>query len=305
MMQRLHAEFRDLVELVLLPSLAACLPWKVAFRLFRAAAQWEWLYAEATERAQQHAKALGIPGAESSAWAQQRRLITLVDHADHYLGLTRANTWIGKHIKVTGSWPDSRGPLALITFHWGAGYWGLRHAAVHGLQPHALMASLDSSAYQSRSVLFRYARSRNRNVERVLRAQPIDVSHDLRRLVRTLRGGEPVLGVVDVPADGQDPSSVVSVQLLGRPALFHGGLLRRIAEHRIPVVLYITGLETVTGDRTLSIEAIPNSGDVTELTTLTFDRLNALLAQSSAAWHFWSEAPRIFRINPATASESA
>jgi hypothetical protein len=81
------------------------------------------------------------------------------------------------HLSVKGSIGRTASKASLLlTFHWGAGYWGLRHASASGLSPHALIATLDSGAYQGRTVLRRYAMSRNANVSRTLGADTIDVS---------------------------------------------------------------------------------------------------------------------------------
>ena len=44
---RLKREVRDLFELVLIPGLAAVLPWPVCFALFKRISNWRWLYREA------------------------------------------------------------------------------------------------------------------------------------------------------------------------------------------------------------------------------------------------------------------
>ena len=41
---RLKREVRDLFELVLIPGLAAVLPWPVCFALFKRISNWRWLY---------------------------------------------------------------------------------------------------------------------------------------------------------------------------------------------------------------------------------------------------------------------
>ena len=50
-LSRPRVEARDLVELVLLPGLAAVLPWPLCFRLFRRLSRWGWPYRAACEAA--------------------------------------------------------------------------------------------------------------------------------------------------------------------------------------------------------------------------------------------------------------
>lgn len=297
--QRLRTELRDLTELVLLPGLAAVLPWRWCFPVFRHMAHWRWLYRAQCDEALTLAHQFGVAGNDEAHWIWVRRLVTLVDHADHYLGLSRSDAWMHKHLVVDGAWPqDPRGAL-LVTFHWGAGYWGLRHAVAHGLHPHALMAPLSTTAYAGRSVMLRYARSRNDHVERVLQASAIDVAVQLKNLALALRDGHPLLGVVDVPAD--DAKTALPISLLGLPAQVAGGLLRRAADQRLPVTIYITGLDTGTGQRHLRIRRLGVVPDIGELSRQVFAELDAALARDPPAWHFWSIAPRVFGTAPPTA----
>ncbi len=290
--RRLRIELRDLTELVLLPGLAAVLPWHMCFGVFRRMAHWRWLYRAQCDEALAQARRLGTVGPDEAHWIWVRRLVTLVDHADHYLGLTRSDAWMHRHLVVDGTWPQDPHGALLVTFHWGAGFWGLRHAAANGLHPHALMAPLSTTAYEGRSVMLRYARSRNAHVQRVLQASAIDVAVQLKNLALALRDGHPLLGVVDVPAD--DAQTALPITLLGLPGQVAGGLLRRAADQRLPVTVYITGLDTGTGQRRLRIRSLGVVPDIGELSRQVFAELDAALAQDPPAWHFWSIAPRVF-----------
>ena len=79
--QRLRHEARDLLELVLLPGLAAVLPWRWCFGLFKWIARKPFLYREAVGRALAEARERGWAGDEGD-WLARRRLVTLIDHAD-------------------------------------------------------------------------------------------------------------------------------------------------------------------------------------------------------------------------------
>lgn len=292
-LRRLATEARDVCELVMLPGLAACLPWSWCFTLFKRMARWHWLYRETSEAALQQALARGWAGTNHAHWLWARKLTTLTDHADHYLGVWRSDAWLKRHVEVRGQWPKNTQRLLLVTFHWGAGYWGLRHAAAHGIHPHALVASLATPSYQGRSVLTHYARARNANVARTLGAPVLDVRHNLKGVVRAARQGQPLLGVLDVPAE--DAKAAIEVALLGMQASFPTGLLRLAVEQQLPVVIYVTGLNTQTGGRTLDITPLGCSPSVAELADTVFSELQKLIAQDAPAWHFWAEAPRIFK----------
>jgi hypothetical protein len=290
---RLFVELRDFLELVLLPAMAAVLPWRVCFRVFGWLARQHWLYQEPCQLALKRARALGWAGEDEVHWLWVRKLVTLIDHADHYLGLFRSDKWMRRHLSVKGHWPHCKKPLLLLTFHWGAGYWGLRHASASGLSPHALIATLDSGAYQGRTVLRRYAMSRNANVSRTLGADTIDVSKDLKKVSRSIRLGDPLLGVVDVPAD--EARASIDVKLLGMRACVPRGLFKLAVEKQLDVVVYITGLDTQTGQRFLTIKPLGIYGDTQNLADAVFQELDSFIALDAPAWHFWSVSERLFQ----------
>jgi lauroyl/myristoyl acyltransferase len=292
MTERLRTELRDLLELVVLPSLAAVLPWPWCFAVFKRLARWHWLYREPCEEALQQARRRGWAGANEAHWLWIRRLVTLVDHADHYLGLWRSDAWMQRHLQVQGQWPVPGQAVLLVTLHWGAGYWGLRHAAANGLQPHALVASLGSEAYRGRTVLSWYARSRNANVAHTLRASTIDIALHLKQVIRALRDKQALLGVMDVPAD--EAKASMTIDLLGMTARVPRGLLRLAVDQEVPVVLYFTGVNTKTGGRFLQIKTLGVSPTVDALADQVFGELARLIAQDAPAWHFWGIADRFF-----------
>jgi hypothetical protein len=198
-----------------------------------------------------------------------------------------------KHLQVDGAWPTGQQAVLLLTFHWGAGFWGLRHAAANGLQPHALVASLRTSAYQGRTVMSWYARSRNANVARTLGAPTIDVGKHLKQVIRALRDRHALLGVMDVPAD--EAKASIPIQLLGMQASVPSGLLRLAVDQQVPVVLYVTGLNTISGRRFLRIKRIGTFATVESLATNVFPELERVITEDAPAWHFWGIAERFFR----------
>lgn len=292
-MQRLKTELRDTLELVLFPGLAAILPWRWCFSIFKRLARLQWLYREPCEAALQQARSRGWAGADEVHWLWVRRLVTLVDHADHYLGLWRSDAWMQKNLRVEGTWPTHERGVLLLTFHWGAGYWGLRHAAAHGLRPHALVASLGTQVFQGRRVMTWYARSRNDNVARTLGSPTIDVALHLKQVIRALRDNHSLLGVVDVPAD--EAKASMSIELLGMQACVPRGLLRLAIDQQVPVVVYITGLETANGQRFLRIKPLGVHTTVENLAAEVFGELAKVISQEAPAWHFWGIAERFFR----------
>ena len=296
---RWRVETRDLIELVLVPGLAAVLPWRWCFAIFKRLARVQWLYgtacADALAQAQQREQ---VQPTDAERWLAVRRLVTLVDHADHYLAITRSDAWMQRHLQVQGQWPNPDAAGIFCTFHWGAGMWGLRHAHSAGLQGHALVAAMEGTPFAGRRVLQWYVHARTRSVERALGRAPLVVSGSLRPVIQALRRNEQVLAAVDVPSDQVDSSAEVS--LLKMQALMPKGLLRLAVSQSVPVTVYVTGLDMHTGQRLLRITPLGVWQDLNALVPAVFDLLEAALCEESAAWHFWGEAPRFFRAPPSS-----
>lgn len=289
--QSLRTECRDLIELVLIPSLAALLPWPFCFRLFKQIAKAPWLYRQASLASLGQAKAKGL-AVDESAWLWERRLVTLVDHADLYLSLTRSDRWMQNYLTVVGEWPSHGKPSLLCTFHWGAGMWALRHASAAGLTPNALVASLDPAYFENRRVLYRYAIARTKEVADVLQRATIDVNKNLKRVLTALKQGEPILAAIDAPADQAQASQHVT--LMGMSARMPTALLRLALDKQIPVLVYTTGLDLNTGQRILEIHTPEDEASLDTMTAGVFSKLDQVMHLDPGAWHFWSEAPRIF-----------
>jgi len=291
-MTRWRTELRDLLELVLLPALAVVLPWRLCFRIFRRLARWDGLYQAPCHAALAQARAFGW-AQDDADWLLKRRLVTLVDHADFYLSRTRSDAWMRRYLAVQGAWPPGNAAGIACTFHWGAGMWGLRHAHAQGLQLHPLVAPLQGAHFEGRSVLHWYARARTAEVGRVLGCSALDVSASLRPVLRALQQGEQVVAAVDVPPDQVAASE--PVQVLGRQMLVPSGLLRLAVERRVPVVLYLTGIDLHSGGRLLNIRPLGVRDDVGLLAQEIFKELDQVIQAEPPAWHFWGEAPRFFR----------
>ena len=291
--RRWRTEARDLVELVLVPGLAAVLPWRWCFAIFRRLARVQWLYGAACAQALAQAQARGqVAATDAPRWLAVRRLVTLVDHADHYLAVTRSDAWMRRHLQVQGHWPAPGAPGIFCTFHWGAGMWALRHAHGAGVQGHALVAAMEGSPFAGRRVLQWYMRARTRSVQQALGRAPLVVAGSLRPVIQALRRNEQVLAAVDVPPDQVDAS--VAVTLLGLQARMPKGLLRLAVAQQVPVTVYVTGMDMRTGERFLRIAQLGVRPSVDALAQAVFGHLEAALEEDAAAWHFWGEAPRFF-----------
>lgn len=289
---RLRAELRDLIEVLLLPGLAAILPWGLCFRIFAKLARWRWLYRDAADRSLAQATAMGWV-ADPAAWSAARRLVTLVDHADLYLARTRSDAWMRRHLDVDGTWDAAAGPQVLCTFHWGAGMWALRSLAASGLNAHMLVARLDRQQFRHRSIFYHYIKARTAAIAASLRNPTLDPLQDLRRLLAALRSGGQIVAAIDVPSD--QVSASLPVQIAGHTALVPRGLLKMAVEQRLPVSVFVTGIDLQTGRRFLRVRALGVHDEVERLAAVVFSHLDLVIRENPAAWHLWSESPRFFR----------
>ncbi|MDR0274974.1 MAG: hypothetical protein LBI48_06485 [Burkholderiaceae bacterium] len=289
--RRIRLECRDLIELVLLPGLAALLPWRWCFAIYRRLARWRWLYREVTGRALHEARARGMVDDEAR-WHWMRRLVTLVDHADYYLSRTRGDRWLARYLNVDGAWPPPDDTAIVCNFHWGAGMWGLRSLACAGLHPLPLVAPLNQAAFRGRTVLGWYTRARTAEVGRVLQCSALDASTSLRPVIRALRAGQQVGTSMDVPSDQTVASE--PIMLMGMLARIPRALFRLAIDQRAPVTAYTTGFDARTGQRQLRIAQLGVYDDLTALIRDVFRHLDTALTQDPAAWHLWSEAARFF-----------
>jgi hypothetical protein len=292
MWRRFKAEFRDGVELALLPGLAALLPWSWCFAVFKRLARLRWLYAHQVEAAYCQARRYGWAGEDEAHWRWTRRLVTLVDHADYYLVLTRSDAWLKRHVVVRGAWYAPSQASLLLTFHWGAGMWSLNHAAAAGLKVHSLVAALDGAHFAGRQILRRYAMARTAMMSHISGPATLDVSGSLRPVLRALKAKEQVFAVVDVPADQVSASQ--QIQLLGFQARVPRALFRVAVEQKVPVTVYRVGVNLDDGQRLLLIQQFGVYEDVDALIKDVFQVLEQAIQETPAAWHFWGEAERFF-----------
>jgi hypothetical protein len=280
---------RDALELYLEPASAALLPWPWAFRWLRLLARHARPYAEQTEAAEQCARSHGEAGT-GPEWRWRHRLVRLVDHADLYLSLTRRDTWLDRNIEVSGAWP-SRGPFLAVTFHWGTGFWSLRHLRRSGFRPAMLSTpvTLTPAALDLRA---RYARLRNREVARASGEPVIYLGGAKSRIRAHLAQGGVLVGLLDVPAS-QTPQ-VLPVRMLGRDSAFPRGIFDLAQESQLPIVPFLFGLDPVSGRRQLQIHGPLSGSGPQAWAEAAADAFTRALENDSPAWHRWPDAPLFF-----------
>jgi hypothetical protein len=281
---RLRGEARDLIELVLVPGLAIVLPWSWCYRVFLLLSRWEWLYWADGLAHCDRAQARGWVQ-DAADFRRKWRLMSMVDQADFYLAVFRTNRWMRHHMDVEGNWPEAGSAAILCTFHWGAGMWALRHLGAAGLRAHALVGPQRPEMFPGHRLRYEYFRLRNSAVRNALRTQPLDITGSLRPMLKALRAGEQIAAAVDVPA--YLSSSSEAIPFLDVRARFPRGLFRLAADQGAPVTVFINGFRFSDGRRFLRLYQLGVEHDVNALMAKVYARLETLIREEPAAWHFW------------------
>ena len=283
---RLLALRRQVGECVVLPAVAALLPWPLAWRTLGALAAREHFFGIETMRALSICEAQGfVPDAR--LWRQRYRLTRAVDHIDPAISALRSDRWMARHLRVDGD-PVPREPCLFVGFHYGTGFWSLRHLRRLGHRVSFVSAPIDPAHWRGEPLRLAFIRWRQANVARAGGAPVIYVGGSADRIRAALRAGTSVLGLIDVP---EPTTSTVTVRLLGRDVQFPDGLLRIGASERVPLVGYVASLDERTGARRLRFTRLPD--DPADALHALAALLDAAIRTDPAAWHFWSEWPRL------------
>lgn len=285
----LRPALRNLLQLWLLPLAVALLPWRLGWPLARFLTRLPKLYRREQFVTENGLRAAGFAPPDAG-FLRRQRLLRLLDYSDLFLSMTRSDRWIARHIDVEGQWP-AQGPFLVLTFHWGAGLWGLRHMHSVGVSSHSLSNELDPAKYAGEPFALAYDRLRNRETARVL-GGPVHLrGSQVRHMLRALEDGENILGLIDVPVT--DPRNAAEVQLLGRRARLPTGLLRIAQRCKAPVVAFWTGIDWATGRRRLVIRPPLRVDDVDAAARALAAELDPLLQQWPDHWHLWPVAADI------------
>lgn len=284
----LSRQAQDAWQLFIAPGIAALLPWSLGYRWLRWLSRHTRLFDEAIIPAKNiAAQSLGL---DEELFAQQARLIILLDHCDLYLSLFRfwrkGRPW---HVRCRGAWPATGGFIA-VTFHYGNGYWIFSTFRDVGRQSGTLYARREPEQFRDLPLRYWYGSLRIREVERVAGRPGIFRPH-LRKVFDVLREGVPVTALADLPPrlapQGQRP-----VRLLDQAVTMPEGLIKLARSCSVPLVPFWTEFDLEKGIRTLVIgDALsPESSDIA-LQSLA-DILDTCIRAAPAGWMFWPEWPQ-------------
>jgi len=285
--------FRDALELFLIPGIALALPWPLCFRLFRWLASTPWLYRNETEAAVQRAGKF-MPIADPDAWASAYRLVRLVDHADLYLSRLRGDRWPRRYLHLQGpDWPTG-GPVLAITFHWGAGLWGLRHLRARKQRVSGLARRFEENDFSDAPLQKLYARLRTAETVKACGAPLIYADgRSILKIRQALASTTSVVALFDVVAP--DRRHALEVSFLGRTALFPRGVLFAALTAKAPVVAFRVALDRNNGHRTLIVSRPLVVKSEQELLDKLIAQLEEAIRDDPAAWHHWPGVDAFFK----------
>lgn len=282
-MRWLKTELRALLEYLLLPGLAALLPWPWAFALFRRLARWPWLYAPEWRPALAAASVL-LPVADAVDWAWRYRLLRLIDHADFWLSRTRGESWMRRHLHQEGEWPAPGEPFVGVFFHWGPGLWPVRALRAAGHRCAVLAARFSRRSMGGAWLGYRYGAARLDELARVAGRPLIYAPGSTARALAVLAEGDCVLGAPDTPPT--ETRAVVPVRLFGRPARYAEGLVRIARRAGVPVLVLCFPPDLETGRRRVRVLGSFDSADPALLQRLV-DLWQERLVEAPWAFTLW------------------
>lgn len=286
----MQSNWLDLKELFLLPAISAALPWPGAQAYFRYAARGKWYVSEA--RSAFSAAQAFVPVADPEEWMRKYRLGRLLEHADLYFSLTRSDRWLDRRVSVDGNWPE-QDPFVIVTFHYGSGFWAIRHLRRAGHVVQLVRRAFDRTQFGSAWLGYRYAALRTWATDRAFGKPSVpDDAHSLRRMRQTLKNGGSVIGLMDVPV--REGQNALRVSFLGRTASFPRGLFYLARTANVPIVVYTMRNDKTDLTRKLRISSPISSVDEQLAAEAVARVLDAAIVEDSTEWHHWIGAESFF-----------
>lgn len=279
---------RKILELFVIPGLAALLPWPLSRRLLFRIARWTWLYRREVEAATEHAARAGF-APDRSWFAHRLRWRILVDHMDCYLAPLRGAGYLRRYVRASGASLPPSGGVVLIGSHHGCGYFLLLWAASLGRPLEFVVPRLAPVMRSPSPIENLYVRLRYR-LGQIAAGRPL-IHHGraAQQIVSLLRQGRTTMALCDLPTARAD---AVEVELAGCKARLAPNMFRLAAKAGAQVLLYAGDTDLDTGLRT--IELRPMQADTPADQVREYARfLDASIRRDPSGWRFWSIAPQL------------
>jgi hypothetical protein len=292
----LKRELRDVLELFVVPSTAAWLPWPVAYRFFRWVVENTRLYGRDMPVCLRNARQF-MGEFDETGFVRRQKMLRLLDQADYWLIRFRprkATAITGR--EGDGRWPEKPGSLALCN-HWGAGFLGIHDLRQHGKTPLIVFIVAPLSVRQQGLVNVLHQKMRRRHYHqlsggRALTLTPGQSRHaDTRRLLQTSH--YPLL-MVDTPK--AKTADAFTVHIGGKTWRYpvDAGFTRLITKRGRDYTFFSVAFDYTSGRRTLRL--IDNRQRSHQALLRQFENeLNRRLAEDPGQWQFWHVADHILK----------
>ena len=285
-----RTQLADLCLLIVVPAIAALLPWRLGWRWLR---YWAGISRGSFSVAVNSGKSIArewLPIGDDALFDARMRLLWLTDCSDLYVSMLRP--WRAgqpRHIEQKGQWPTGSGFIAM-GFHYGAGYPVLRSLAAANFEYTFVSGRWRREDDPGHPVRYWYGRLRTRDVARVGR-RPIAYRPGIKpQLDQTLREGAVVVGLIDLPPR-LAPRQRHPVSLLGHELSLPGGLIELAREAGVPIVPYWVEFDDPMYRRRICIgDPIP-SDDIGAAVIRLSDILDRCIRSAPYAWMLWPELP--------------
>lgn len=297
MLAALRLEIRALLELYLIPGMAALMPWPLGFRWLRFFSRFQGLYRAEWQPALAQAQQFVDVG-DAGLWARHFRLGRLVDHADYWLSRTRSRRWLQRHCDVVLPWPKLDTPAVGVFFHVCPGLWGMRSLQAQGVNAAVLAGHFSKRSVGGAWLAWIYAVLRGKELVRASGSALIFSPGSVKKALAQIESGGWVVGTPDVPPT--ETALGVPVQLFGRRAHYAEGL-RVIAQRAgVPIVIFTLGLDLRNGRRQLQVFGVhdPNEPGLVQHMASCWEQL---LHERSWGFMLWAFMPAWFALHPTPA----
>jgi hypothetical protein len=288
---RIRRACAEALSLFVLPVAAALLPWRLGFAWLKRRAGRDRLHDDDVAAAWSVARRY-LDDEDEGRWKRQHRLIRLVEQVDSYLAILRSDRWWRNQVVVTGAWPVVHGPMLMLTFHWGAGYWIWRILRSRGIHAHFVARRPGPGDLGGSRISLYYARLRTWAMRRVGSAGPLFTGGSTPLIEAAFAEGRSVMGMLDLPAGGSRRTR--HREVLGHPLRMPSGLVDLAVRAGVPVVLVSCGLDPTDGRRRLHLETLPADADADRIVSRYAAHLDRCLNEEPAYWQIWSAAQDMF-----------
>ena len=283
-------QFRDACLLVVVPAVAAVLPWSLGWRWLRYWSRKPWgAFADAANVALPIARQW-LQIEDDTVFAERMRLLWLMDGCDLYASMLRPRrTRPPRYVEQLGQWPKKSGFIAL-GFHYGVGHEVLRNLAAANYDYTFVSGRWRREDYPGLPVRYWYGRLRARDIARI-GGRPIAYRPGIKQTIdQTLREAAVVVGLIDLPPR-LAPRQRHEVTLLGRKLSLPAGMIELAREAGVPVVPYWIEFDDDMYRRRVRIGDPIEPDDSAAALAKVAEILDERIRAAPYAWMLWPELP--------------